>query len=269
MKADSMKDNADSVSRPDLSNHRLRIMLLALVAAIIAYLLIKPGLGPDWQRPGTAIMQSLAIAGTLLLLVPFVFSLGKRGGMSAVPNRLFILHVAASILGVLLVTIHASASFNGPPVTLVAALALLIVTGAVGRLYANRLFAASFAMKPTAFTAYDKTTKAALKTLIDEKIQLLRRIDPAANEGVFSITLVHWVRHPVLSFSYVRLASREAQLVQNRQSLPRFGSWWRPLHLLLAWVFLAGMIIHIIVVTFFAGYVADGGDIYWWHVTAW
>jgi quinol-cytochrome oxidoreductase complex cytochrome b subunit len=73
----------------------------------------------------------------------------------------------------------------------------------------------------------------------------------------------------MLSFSYARLASREAQLVQNRQSLPRFGSWWRPLHLLLAWLFLAGVIIHIIVVTFFAGYAADGSNIYWWHVTAW
>ena len=31
---------------------------------------------------------------------------------------------------------------------------------------------------------------------------------------------------------------------------------------------LAGMITHIVVVTFFAGYVADGGEIYWWHVTA-
>ena len=91
MKADAMQHNADSLSRPDLPNHRLRIMLLALAAAIVAYLLIKPGLGPDWQRPGTAIMQSLAIAGTLLLLVPFVFSLGKRGGISPVPNRLFIL----------------------------------------------------------------------------------------------------------------------------------------------------------------------------------
>ena len=47
MKADAMKHNADSLSRPDLSNHRLRIMLLALVAAIVAYLLIKPGLGAD------------------------------------------------------------------------------------------------------------------------------------------------------------------------------------------------------------------------------
>ena len=121
MKADAMKDNADTQSRPNLSNNRLSIMLLAVVVAIVAYLLIKPGLGPDWQRPGTAVMQSLAIAGTLLLLVPFVFSLGKRGGISAVPNRLFVLHVAASILGVLLVITHASASLLGPPVTLFAA----------------------------------------------------------------------------------------------------------------------------------------------------
>lgn len=163
MKADAMKDDANSLSRPDLPNHRLRVVLLALVAAIAAYLMIKPGLGPDWQRPGTAVLQSLAIAGTLLLVAPFVFSLGKRGGISAVPNRLFILHVTASILGVVLVSIHASASFDDPLVTLIAALGLLILTGTVGRLYANRVFAASFAMKPTAFTPYDKTTKAALR----------------------------------------------------------------------------------------------------------
>ena len=78
MKADGMKDNADNLSRPDLSNHRLLIMLPALVVSIVAYLLIKPGMGPGWQRAGTVIMQSLAIAGTLLLLMPFVFSLGKR-----------------------------------------------------------------------------------------------------------------------------------------------------------------------------------------------
>ena len=143
------------------------------------------------------------------------------------------------------------------------------MTGVVGRLYANRVFAASFAMRPPAFTAYGKTTKAALRALKDDKKQRLQRIDLTANEAVFSITLAHWARHPMLSFSYARLASREAQLLQNRQSLPRFGSWWWPLHLLLACLFLAGMIIHIIVVTFFAGYAADGGDIYWWHVTAW
>jgi len=69
--------------------------------------------------------------------------------------------------------------------------------------------------------------------------------------------------------AYARLAHRESMLVETRQSLPRSGAYWRPLHLLLAWLFLAGMIIHIIVVTFFAGYTADGGEIYWWHITAW
>jgi len=37
----------------------------------------------------------------------------------------------------------------------------------------------------------------------------------------------------------------------------------------LAWLFLAGLILHVIVVTFFAGYVAEGRDIYWWHLAAW
>ena len=30
-----------------------------------------------------------------------------------------------------------------------------------------------------------------------------------------------------------------------------------------------GLVIHVITVTFFAGYVADGGPITWWHLTAW
>jgi len=45
--------------------------------------------------------------------------------------------------------------------------------------------------------------------------------------------------------------------------------YWRLAHRLLAWGFVAGLIGHVLVVTFFAGYVADGGEIYWWHITAW
>jgi hypothetical protein len=44
---------------------------------------------------------------------------------------------------------------------------------------------------------------------------------------------------------------------------------WRLVHRLLAWGFLAGLIMHILLVLFFAGYVADGGEIYWWHITDW
>ena len=85
MKADSMKGNAENLSRPDLPNYRLSIMLLVLVGGTVAYLLIKPSLGSDRQRPCTAIMQSLAIAGTLQLSAPFEFTVGKRGGMGAMP----------------------------------------------------------------------------------------------------------------------------------------------------------------------------------------
>ncbi|MGB2241188.1 MAG: hypothetical protein ACPH3B_05145 [Candidatus Puniceispirillaceae bacterium] len=205
----------------------------------------------------------------ILLLVPFLFSIGKRGGLSQVPNKLFILHVGASIMGSLLVAGHAVASLDGPPLMLLAALVLLMITGAFGRVYANRIFAASFAMKPAPFASHDETIKTAIKNLIEAKRGVLKRLDPAAKEALFSVTLDHWIRRPILSLTYVRLARRESALVRSRHSLPRRGAYWRPLHLLLAWLFLAGMITHIVVVTFFAGYVADGGEIYWWHVTAW
>ena len=45
--------------------------------------------------------------------------------------------------------------------------------------------------------------------------------------------------------------------------------WWRRAHIALAWTFLVGIAVHVVTVTFFAGYVADGGPIHWWHVTAW
>lgn len=269
MKADKMKDDAASLHRPDLSNQKLRIMLLALIVSVVLFVLIKPYLGPDWQRPGTALMQSIAIGGALLLLVPFLFSISKRGGLSQVPNKLFILHVGASIMGSLLVAGHAVASLDGPPLMLLAALVLLMITGAFGRVYANRIFAASFAMKPAPFAAHDEIIKTAIKNLIEAKRGVLKRLDPAAKEALFSVTLGHWIKRPILSLTYVRLARRESALVRSRHSLPRRGAYWRPLHLLLAWLFLAGMITHIVVVTFFAGYVADGGEIYWWHVTAW
>jgi len=264
-----MKQPAPHAERPDLSNRKLRFGLLLLSIGLGLYLVAKPYLGADWHRPGSALLQSMAIIGALLLLAPFLFSLGKRGGMSAVPNRLFILHVGASLAGVAFVAPHALAHFDGPPLWLVAALVIVIATGVVGRVFAATLFAASFAMKPAAFASHDAEKKAALQDLINAKRDVLSRLDPLANEALFSVTLAHWFRHPVHAFHYARLASREAQLVQNRQSLSRLASYWRPLHMLVAWLFLAGLIIHIIVVTFFAGYVAEGREIYWWHITAW
>ena len=65
------------------------------------------------------------------------------------------------------------------------------------------------------------------------------------------------------------LARTEERMVGARQSVGAGQAWWRPLHMALAGIFVAGLLTHIVVVTFFAGYVAEGRDIYWWHITAW
>ena len=144
-------------------------MLLAFIVSMVLFVLIKPYLGPDWQRPGTALMQSIAIGGALLLLVPFLFLLAS-GGFSAVPNKLFILHVGASVCGGFMVACHAIASFDGPPLIMLAALVLLMITGTFGRVYANRIFAASFAMKPHLLAHMMTAPRAALKNLIEAKV---------------------------------------------------------------------------------------------------
>jgi len=58
---------------------------------------------------------------------------------------------------------------------------------------------------------------------------------------------------------------RDAQ----RRAVPAMQAYWRAVHIAVALLFLAGLIIHVVTVTFFADYVADGGPITWWHLTAW
>jgi hypothetical protein len=257
------------IIRPDLSNRALRMAVLLLAAALAAYFVAKPALGPLWQKPGTPVMQSLAIIGSLLLLVPFLFSFGKRGGYSRVPNRLFILHIGASLAGIGLVSLHAMAQLDGPPLLMLGGLAALVLTGMVGRIYAGPVFATTFGMKAAPFSPPDAATKDQLRAIIAEKTALLTRLDPAASEALFSVTLAHLIKQPRLSVAYLRLARLEADLIGTRRSVPWLAAWWRPLHILLAWLFVGGMITHIIVVSFFAGYVAEGRLIYWWHITAW
>ena len=39
--------------------------------------------------------------------------------------------------------------------------------------------------------------------------------------------------------------------------------------MLIALLFYLGLLAHVVVVLFFAGYAAHGGAIDWWHITAW
>lgn len=255
--------------RPDLANRRLLIWVAGLVLAIIGYLIAKPFLPALWQRPGTEILQPVAALGAVLLLAPFLFSLGKRSGHSQIPNRLFILHVGASLAGMFLVSLHAAAAFAGPPLILIACLALLAATGVVARVHLAPRMAATFGRKSAPFQAGDPALKAKLRALIDAKTALLARLDPQASEALFSPTLKHFLTAPLTSLAYARLARKESRLMGARRSVSWLQAWWRPAHMALAWLFLAGLVLHVVLVTFFAGYVADGRDIYWWHLAAW
>lgn len=244
-------------------------MTAGLVIAVAAYLIAKPYIGPMWQKPGTPVLQSIAAVGGLLLLMPFVFSIGKRAGMSEMPNRLFMMHVGASVLGIFFVALHAVAAFDGPPLFMVAFLIGLVVTGYVGRVHLAPRIAATFGTKAAPFQAPDEQTRSELRRVIDEKTALLKSLDPGASEALFSVTPRHLIRRPVLSLAYMKLARREETLIGARGSVTALQAWWRPLHMALAWLFLGGLIVHVIFALFFAGYVAEGREIYWWHITDW
>lgn len=256
----------NSAGRPDLADRRLLIWVAALALAILGYLAAKPFLPAPWQRPGTEILQPVAALGAVLLLAPFLFSLGKRGGHSKIPNRLFILHVGASLLGMFLVSLHAAAAFTGPPLVLIACLALLVLTGVVARVHVSSRMASTFGRKSAPFQAGDPDLKTKLRALIDKKTALLARLDPQASEALFSPTLRHFLTAPLKSLAYARLVREEARLIGARRSVSRLQAWWRPVHMALAWLFLVGLVLHVVLVTLFAGYVADGRDIYWWHL---
>ena len=82
-------------------------------------------------------------------------------------------------------------------------------------------------------------------------------------------SLAHLLRHPRQALVYQHLARKESRLLGTRQVAGAALAWWRPLHIALAWIFALGVAIHVLTVTFFAGYVAGDGPITWWHLAAW
>ncbi|MEZ5659879.1 MAG: hypothetical protein R3E83_15505 [Burkholderiaceae bacterium] len=255
--------------RPDLANRHLVMAAVAVVLVLAAFVMLRVHLPADQMRPGSPWLQSAAIAGALLLLGPFLFSAGKRSGRSRSPNRLFIMHVATSLSGMLLVGLHASVSLSGPPLVMVICLALLLLSGAYARIRVAPMMAATLGTKRAPFAPPDPALKNRLRALIAAKTTLLSRLDPRADEALFSVTLAHWLRSPRLAWAYQRLAREESVLIGARHSVPAAQAWWRPLHMALAWLFLLALLTHVIVVLFFAGYAAGDGEIYWWHLSAW
>ncbi len=258
-----MSDN----KRPDLSESR--ILLLAAAVILVAVTLTSwPGL----PAPGSSSGQVCAAVGVLLLLAPAIFLVMKRSGLAASPPAWWVVHVLATMAGSCLILVHAAAGdWVSPPGLVLLLLALLILQGSLLRTYISRGFSRLFARNSiaTGFGAPNNLDKSALQEVIDAKTKLLQTLDPAADEALFSPALKHWLRHPLQSRRYLSLASRETRLVGARAGVGIELGWSRRIHMFAALAFYLGLVAHVFVVLFFAGYAAGGEAIGWWYITDW
>jgi hypothetical protein len=257
------------LQRRDFPDARLLQLTAAAVIVIILWFVVRGALPEAWRTPGSPALYLAGVAGVLLLLVPVAFVLAKRGGNSANPVGWFNAHILCSLAGMVLIAIHSGGFLRRPPALLLLALLALAALGVWARVRGARRMAATFASKAPAFRVPDAATRDRLRALIAEKRRLLVALDPQATEGTFSVNLPHFIRNPRLALAYRRLAREESQLLGTRRAVSAQQAWWRPLHMALAWLFVLGVLIHVATVTFFAGYVADGGPVTWWHLAAW
>lgn len=241
---------------------------LAVVSALFALLLLAV-LALAEGRPGDPLPQLAGALGTALLLAPAAFSVHKRAGGATRPRAWFVAHVLASLLGALCIAVHLrGGSLLSPPGAVAAALFFLIVQGLLARARLGRDYARLFARAPRSFAPVD-ADRSALATLIERKRALLAVLDPAADEGLFSLQWRHWLASPSLSWRYAGLVRRERALVQAKLPVGTVLRGWRGLHIACACVFFVGLLAHMVVVLFFAGYAAGGEAPYWWHLFAW
>ena len=258
------------LKRPDLPDRTLSLLLAAAAVLIAGYfLLLRPALPAAWRTPGSPELYVAGVAGALLLLVSMIFVLVKRTGRGGSPPAWLVAHIVCGTLGAVLVAVHGAGFLRRPPALLYLALLGLIVLGVRARLSVSGRMAATFAAKQRAFEPAAPEGRAALAAVIERKRALLPSIDTAAREATFSPTLSHWLGSPLATLRYARLAQEESRLIGARASVGAEQAWWRPLHLVLAYAFVIGLVVHVLTVTFFAGYVAAGNPITWWHLMDW
>ena len=257
----------DSDNRPDLSAGHI-LLFTATIVASVAVISLWPGL----PTPGSVVGQLCATAGALLLLAPMLFVVMKRSSLAASPPTWFVTHVVATLLGCCLIFAHAAAgNWLSPPGLILLLLAFLILQGSFLRAILARGYSLLFARTSAAqgFESPRPIDKVALQQVIEQKTELLRRIDVDADEALFSPALKHWLRTPWKSLQYQRLADREAALIGARAAAGIALGWSRRIHMLAALGFYLGLLAHVVIVLFFAGYAAGGGPVDWWHITAW
>ena len=243
--------------------------MAGVVGLTALFFIVRPVLPAAWSAPGSPERYLTGVLGTALCMTPFAFSIAKRSGRADSPPAWFIAHVVAATAGVALLFVHSGLHVGRPPALMLAGALFLVAQGVWARVWLPHRVAGVFGGRYAAIIGTGGIDKERLRALIDAKTGLLARLDREAQEALFSPTLSHWRRHPLPSIRYVRLAKAESALVGQRGDVPPVLAHWRTLHIAVAFLFLAGLFVHVFTVTFFAGYVADGGPIGWWHLTAW
>jgi len=250
-----------------IGNVTLRRVVVGTAIASALALIVPALLPPGWREPGSPLLQGAAIAGSVLLLLAFATVHGKR---LAKPGRRGLdLHIWLAAVGLPLVAAHSTGSFLRPPALLLGALAALVGLGWWARTEGGRRMAATFGTKRAGFMKPEPTLSLRLAGLIEHKQDILRRLEPTADEALFSPTFSHWRRAPLLTWAYQRAVDSEYRLLGARGSVGAAQAYWRVVHQLLAWGFVLGLGVHVVLVLLFAGYVAEGGDIYWWRFADW
>lgn len=255
--------------RPTLRAVAVRRLVLGTVAVVVLLLMLRGLLDPAWSTPGSPQLYWLGVLGSLCCLVPFAYALAKRSARVDSPPRWFIMHAVAGCVGTGLLVLHSGLHLDQAPALMLLAAVVLVAQGLWARTLLPRLQSARFGSRHVPFLGAGTVDRVRLAEVIDAKRALLPRIESGADEALFSLRPVHWLRAPRAAARYASLVAEERALVGQHAALPRAERYWRRVHVALAWLFLAGMAIHVVTVTLFAGYVADGGPITWWHLAAW
>lgn len=255
-----------------MKNWQLSSLVLFFALLVAGFYLAAALLPEDTFRPGGGGLYVVGIGGAVLFAISLSHFLAKRlpapTGMKSLWKEL---HVICGSLGVAVVSIHPDGSLGKLPVLVLLAALGVLVTGLYGRLISSQQVPLRLGRNLSAFAPAREESMAPLWALINAKRSLVSALSEGAVEGEYSLSLGDWLRHPILSLRYQRLSLREEGLVRAAAGmslgLPSLlQRYWRLAHLVFVGLLILGLLAHVIVVLFFAGYAAGGQEVYWWHL---
>ncbi len=256
-------------------NRRVAAAALGLAAVTIVYL--AGGLdGLPWDlRPGSAIGQSLGILAGVLLLATLAYVRVRR---SEAPHpakpAAQLAHALVGTLGTALAIMHSRAALSEWSTLVLFAVLGLVASGLYGRVVAPRRVGTTFGRGAVPYQAAHQGATAEGDRIVEQKRRLIRTFTEHGREGEFVLRWQHWRRNPRGALRYHRLGMLERRVMAANPlsastEISLLERWWRRAHLILAALFVIGLFAHVVTTVFFAGYVAEGRDIYWWHLTDW